>query len=83
MDAKQPRHEEALSGVTASRAHLMNEAESRRKETAPSTFTTTTQGGLRSGDKDSVAECQTRPSHERSGAMGEVGAGEHRSSGKS
>ena len=39
-DAKHPRHEEALSGVKASRARLMNEAESRRKETAPSTFTT-------------------------------------------
>ena len=35
-----PRHEEAFSGVKASRARLMNEAESRRKETAPSTFTT-------------------------------------------
>ena len=40
VDAKHPRHEEALSGVKASRARLMNEAESRRKETAPSTFTT-------------------------------------------
>ena len=40
-DAKHPRHEEALSGVKASRARLMNEAKSRRKETAPSTFTTT------------------------------------------
>ena len=39
-DAKHPRHEEALSGVKASRARLMNEAESRRKETKPSTFTT-------------------------------------------
>ena len=39
-DAKHPRHEEALSGVKASRARLMNEAESRRKETIPSTFTT-------------------------------------------
>ena len=39
-DAKHPRHEEALSGVKASWARLMNEAESRRKETAPSTFTT-------------------------------------------
>ena len=39
-DAKHPRHEEALSGVKASRARLTNEAESRRKETAPSTFTT-------------------------------------------
>ena len=34
------RHEEALSGVKASRAGLMNEAESRRKETTPSTLTT-------------------------------------------
>ena len=39
-DAKHPRHEEALSGVKASRARLMNEAESRRRETTPSTFTT-------------------------------------------
>ena len=39
-DTKNPRHEEALSGVKASRARLMNEAESRRKETTPSTFTT-------------------------------------------
>ena len=39
-DAKHPRHEEVLSGVKASRARLMNEAESRRKETTPSTFTT-------------------------------------------
>ena len=39
-DAKHPRHEEALSGVKASRARLMNEVESRRKETIPSTFTT-------------------------------------------
>ena len=39
-DAKHPRHEEALSGVKASRARLMNEAESRRKETTSSTFTT-------------------------------------------
>ena len=39
-DAKHPRHEEAFSGVKASRARLMNEAESRRKETTPSTFTT-------------------------------------------
>ena len=39
-DAKYPRHEEALLGVKASRARLMNEAESRRKETTPSTFTT-------------------------------------------
>ena len=40
VDAKHPRHEEALSGVKATRADLMNEAESRRKETTPSTFTT-------------------------------------------
>ena len=39
-DAKYPRHEEVLSGVKANRARLMNEAESRRKETTPSTFTT-------------------------------------------
>ena len=39
-DAKHPRHEETLSGVKASRARLMNEAESRRKETTPSTFAT-------------------------------------------
>ena len=39
-DAKHPRHEEALSSVKASRARLMNEAESRRKETTPSNFTT-------------------------------------------
>ena len=39
-DAKHPRHEEALSGVKATRARLMNEAESRRKETTPSYFTT-------------------------------------------
>ena len=36
-DAKHPRHEEALSGF---KTGLMNEAESRRKETTPSTFTT-------------------------------------------
>ena len=40
VDAKHPRHEEALSGVKATRARLMNEAESWRKETTPSTFTT-------------------------------------------
>ena len=39
-DVKHPRHEEALSGVKASRARLMNEAESRKKETTPNTFTT-------------------------------------------
>ena len=35
--AKHLRHEEALLGVRANRARLMNEAESRRKETTPST----------------------------------------------
>ena len=40
VDAKHPRHEEALSGVKASRASPMNEGESRRKETTPSTFPT-------------------------------------------
>ena len=39
-DGKHPRHEEALSGVKASRARPMNEAESRRKETTPSSLTT-------------------------------------------
>ena len=39
-DAKHTRHQEALSGVKASRARLMNNAESRRKKTTPSTFTT-------------------------------------------
>ena len=39
-EAKHPRHEEALLGVKASRARLINEAESRRKKTTPSTFTT-------------------------------------------
>ena len=39
-DANHPRHEEALSGVKASRARLMNKAESRIKETTPSTLTT-------------------------------------------
>ena len=39
-DAKHSRHEEALLGIKTSRARLMNEAESRRKETTPSTFTT-------------------------------------------
>ena len=39
-DAKHPRHKEALSGVKASRARLMNEAESRKKEVTPGTFTT-------------------------------------------
>ena len=95
-DAKHPRHEEALSGVKASRARLMNEAESHKNETAPSTFTTkkvktlpdeavadrSTQSRLWSGGEDRVTECQTGASHERSGAMGKVGTGEHRSSGK-
>ena len=31
-DIKHPRHEEALSGVKASKAHLLSEAEARRKE---------------------------------------------------
>ena len=88
-DAKHPRHEEALSGVKASRARMMNEAESRRKETTPSTFKTKkvktmpdevvasslelggivgrpAQSGLWFGSKDSVAECPTGASHERS-----------------
>ena len=54
-EAKHPRHEEALSGVKASRARLMNEAESRRKETTPNTFTTkkvkTAGGGLEPGGR--------------------------------
>ena len=32
-DIKHPRHEEALSGVKASKAHLLSEAEARRKKT--------------------------------------------------
>ena len=40
VDAKHPRHEKVLSGVKASRASLMNETESRKKEMTPSTFTT-------------------------------------------
>ena len=39
MDAKHPRHEEALSGVKASQARLMNEAESQKKEVTAGTFT--------------------------------------------
>ena len=39
-DTKHPRHEDALSGVKTSRARLINEAESRRIETTPSTFAT-------------------------------------------
>ena len=31
-DIKHPRHEEALSGVEASKARLLSEAEARRKE---------------------------------------------------
>ena len=71
-DAKHPRHEEALSGVNASRARLMNEAESRRKATAPSTFTTkkvktlpdevvtsSLEAESASSLKDSATECQT------------------------
>ena len=38
-DANHPRHEEALSGVKASRARLMNEAESRKKEVTQGLFT--------------------------------------------
>ena len=39
-DAKHPRREEAHSRVKASRARLKNEAESRKKEVTPGTFTT-------------------------------------------
>ena len=39
-DTKYPRHEETLSGVEASRARLMNEAESWKKEATTGTFTT-------------------------------------------
>ena len=39
-DTKHPRHEEALGGVNASRARLMNEAESPKKEVTSGTFTT-------------------------------------------
>ena len=48
-DAKHPPpppHEEALLGVKANRARLMNKAESRRKEATPSTFTTKKVKGL-------------------------------------
>ena len=38
-DAKHPRQEQALSGVKASRARLMNEVESRKKEVTKGTFT--------------------------------------------
>ena len=33
-DIKHPRHEEALSGVKASKARILSEAEARRKEKA-------------------------------------------------
>ena len=33
-DIKHPRHDEALSGVKASKARLLSEAEARRKKTA-------------------------------------------------
>ena len=39
-DANHPRHEEAFSRVKASRARLMNEAESRKKAVITDTFTT-------------------------------------------
>ena len=39
-DAKHLRHEEAVSKVEASRARLMNEAESRKEEVTRSTFST-------------------------------------------
>ena len=39
-DVKHPRYEEALSGVKAVRARLMNEAESRKNEVTTGTFTT-------------------------------------------
>ena len=38
-DAKHTRHEDAFSGVKASRALLMNEAKSRKKEVTTGTFT--------------------------------------------
>ena len=86
-DAKHPRHEEALSGVKASRARLTNKAESPRKETTPRVESggrvgRSTQSKLWSGGNDRVTECQTGANHERSGAMGKVGSGKHRSSGK-
>ena len=40
VDAKHPRHKKALSGVKASRARVMNEAESQKKEVTQGTFTT-------------------------------------------
>ena len=39
-DAKHPLHEEALSGVKAIQACLMNQAESRKKEVTQGKFTT-------------------------------------------
>ena len=39
-EAKHPLHEEALSVVKTSRARLVNEAESRKKEVTQGTFTT-------------------------------------------
>ena len=39
-ETRRPHHEEALSGAKASRARLINEAESRRKEVTTDTFTT-------------------------------------------
>ena len=39
-DAKHPRHEEVLSGVKASQARLLNEAEPRKKELSQGTSTT-------------------------------------------
>ena len=40
VDAKHFRHEEAFLGVKASRARLMNEAESRKQEVSQGNFTT-------------------------------------------
>ena len=79
----------------------MNEAESRRKETTPSTFTNKKVKTLHDEVVASNLEAESASSlkvdyglaartsvwrqgasHERSGAMGKVGAGEHRSSGK-
>ena len=40
MDAKHLLHEEAFLGVKASRARLMNEAESRKQEVSQGNFTT-------------------------------------------
>ena len=63
-DVKHLNHEEALSGVTASRARLMNEAESRRKETTPNPFTSKKVKTL--PNEDSVTECPTGAGHGRS-----------------